>query len=109
MNTGNYDFEDINAIDIPLFNDHLEKLLNGEELGIHTFKLFDPYKKYEYVESGLEEKYTACLDKSGVVKTVDWDGLNKHPWYDYYTEASVKKVYNSFCKYFKEEYKKKIK
>ena len=87
----------------------VKKLLNAEELGIHTFELFDPYKKYEYVESGLEEKYTTCLDKSGVVKTVDWEGLKKHPWYDYYTEASVKKVYNSFCKYFKEEYKKKIK
>ncbi|PGH25253.1 hypothetical protein [Fusobacterium animalis] len=86
----------------------VKKLLNGEELGIHTFELFDPYKKYEYVESGLEEKYTTCLDKSGIVKTVDWEGLNKHPWYDYYTEASVKKVYNSFCKYFKEEYEKKI-
>ena len=87
----------------------VKKLLNGEEHEIHTFELFDPYKKYEYVESGLEEKYTTCLDKSGVVKTVDWEGLKKHPWYDYYTEASVKKVYNSFCKYFKEEYKKKIK
>ena len=86
----------------------VKKLLNGEELGIHTFELFDPYKKYEYVESGLEEKYTTCLDKSGVVKTVDWEGLKKHPWYDYYTEASVKKVYNSFCQYFKEEYEKKI-
>ena len=86
----------------------VKKLLNGEELGIHTFELFDPYKKYKYVESGVEEKYTTCLDKSGVVKTVDWEGLNKHPWYDYYTEASIKKVYNSFCKYFKEEYEKKI-
>jgi len=36
----------------------VKKLLNGKELGIHTFKLFDPYKKYEYVGSGLEEKYT---------------------------------------------------
>lgn len=54
----------------------VKKLLNGEELGIHTFELFDPYKKYEYVESGLEEKYTTYLDKSGVVKTVDWEGLN---------------------------------
>nr|WP_235044477.1 hypothetical protein [Fusobacterium hwasookii] len=34
------------------------KLLNVEELEIHTFELFDPYKKYEYVGSGLEEKYT---------------------------------------------------
>ena len=73
----------------------------GNEIGVFI------YKKYEYVESGLEEKYTTCLDKSAVVKTVDWEGLNKHSWYDYYIEASVKKVYNSFCKYFKEEYEKK--
>ena len=36
----------------------VKKLLNVEELEIHTFELFDPYKKYEYVGSGLEEKYT---------------------------------------------------
>jgi len=39
MNIGNYDFEDINAIDIPLFNDHLEKLLNGEEVEMPVFNL----------------------------------------------------------------------
>ena len=36
----------------------VKKLLNVEELEIHTFELLDPYKKYEYVVSGLEEKYT---------------------------------------------------
>ena len=36
----------------------VKKLLNVEELEIHTFELLDPYKKYEYVGSGLEEKYT---------------------------------------------------
>ena len=36
----------------------VKKLLNVEELEIHTLELLDPYKKYEYVGSGLEEKYT---------------------------------------------------
>ena len=36
----------------------VKKLLNVEELEIHTFELLDPYKKYEYVGSGLEEKCT---------------------------------------------------
>ena len=31
---GNYNFEDIEAIDLKLFNDHLTKLLNGEEVEI---------------------------------------------------------------------------
>ena len=34
---GNYDFETIKAIDIKLFNDHLIKLLNGEEIKVPTF------------------------------------------------------------------------
>lgn len=58
------------------------------------------------MESGLEEKYTTCLDKSGVVKTVDWDGLNKHPWYDYYTEASVKKFTTHFANILKKNIRK---
>ncbi len=34
---GEYDFEDINAIDIDLFNDQLLKLLNGEEVELPEF------------------------------------------------------------------------
>ena len=29
---GEYDFETIEALDLPLFNDHLTKLINGEEI-----------------------------------------------------------------------------
>ena len=36
-NQGNYDFECIEAIDTKLFNDHLVKLLNGEEIEMPTF------------------------------------------------------------------------
>lgn len=34
---GEYDFESIDAIDIPLFNDHLIRILNGEEVEVPTF------------------------------------------------------------------------
>lgn len=34
---GNYDFERLEAIDLELFNDHLKKLLNGEEVELPTF------------------------------------------------------------------------
>lgn len=34
---GNYDFECIEAIDTKLFNEHILKLLNGEEIDVPTF------------------------------------------------------------------------
>ncbi|MBF0312551.1 MAG: nucleoside kinase [Oligoflexia bacterium] len=34
---GNYDFESLNAIDVPLFGDHLSKLLRGEEVDLPVF------------------------------------------------------------------------
>eukprot|EP00703_Trepomonas_sp_PC1_P002583 JAP94023.1 Uridine kinase [Trepomonas sp. PC1] len=35
--SGNYDFEHIEAMDIDLFNDHLSKLLHGEQVQVPTF------------------------------------------------------------------------
>ena len=54
MNIGNYDFEDINAIDIPLFNDHLEKLLNGEEVEMPTFNFKIGKKEYSGKKTRLK-------------------------------------------------------
>lgn len=34
---GNYDFEHINAIDLDLFNQHLQDLINGKEIEVPTF------------------------------------------------------------------------
>ena len=34
---GKYDFERLDAIDLDLFNDHLTKLLNGEEVQLSVF------------------------------------------------------------------------
>ncbi len=44
---GNYDFECLEAIDIDLFNDHLKKLLNNEEVLIPTFNFIDGKKEYK--------------------------------------------------------------
>lgn len=43
---GNYDFESIEAIDLELFNDHLTKLLNGEEVEMPQFDFHEGTKKY---------------------------------------------------------------
>lgn len=43
---GQYDFECIEAIDLDLFNDHLTKLLNGEEIEVPTFNFKTGHKEY---------------------------------------------------------------
>ena len=43
---GNYDFERLEAIDLDLFNSHLTKLLNGEEVELPTFDFKTGTKKY---------------------------------------------------------------
>lgn len=43
---GNYDFECIEALDTKLFNEHLVKLLNGEEVQMPTFDFKEGTKRY---------------------------------------------------------------
>lgn len=43
---GKYNFETIDAIDLKLLNDHLSKLLNGEEIDVPTFDFKEGHKKY---------------------------------------------------------------
>lgn len=44
---GNYDFECIEAIDLKLFNEHLVKLLNGEEIEVPKFDFKVGTKRYD--------------------------------------------------------------
>ena len=44
---GNYDFECIEAIDLKLFNEHLVKLLNGEEIEVPSFDFKVGTKRYD--------------------------------------------------------------
>ncbi len=43
---GSYDFESINAIDINLFNEHLTKIIAGEEVNIPSFNFFKGEREY---------------------------------------------------------------
>ncbi len=44
---GNYDFESIDAVDIELFNKHLEILIQGEEVEIPTFNFLKGEREYK--------------------------------------------------------------
>lgn len=43
---GEYDFESIRAINVDLFNDHLTRLINGEEVEIPTFNFYKGKGEY---------------------------------------------------------------
>ncbi len=54
---GEYNFEDIHAIDIKLFNDHMNALLRGEKVEIPQFNFLTGRKEYngEYIQLGEED------------------------------------------------------
>ena len=52
---GNYDFECIEAIDTKLFNEHILKLLNGEEIDVPTFDFEKGTKRYNGEKMRLKD------------------------------------------------------
>ena len=52
---GDYDFETIEAIDLNLFNEHLTKLLAGEEVKVPTFNFHTGTKEYKGNTMKLED------------------------------------------------------
>jgi len=79
---GNYDFEALEAIDIDLFNDHLLRLIHGEEVEIPIFNFHTGYReahgrKLKLQENqiiivegihGLNEKLTSAVDHKNKYK-----------------------------------------
>jgi len=59
---GKYDFESIDAIDVKLFNDHLVKMLNGEEVKIPSFNFFTGKKEYKGNTIKLEEDSVLVIE-----------------------------------------------
>ena len=51
---GDYDFEALEAVDLKLLNEHLVKLLNGEEIDMPTFDFMTGSKKYKGNKMKLE-------------------------------------------------------
>ncbi len=44
---GNYDYASLKALDLDLFNEHLKKLLNGEEVALPTYDFIEGEKQYK--------------------------------------------------------------
>ena len=59
---GEYDFESIEAIDLNLFNNHLNKLLNGEEIEMPEFDFFEGTKKYKGKKLKLEKDQVLVIE-----------------------------------------------
>lgn len=59
---GNYDFECIEAIDIELFNEHLTKLLKGEEIEIPEFDFHVGTKRYNGKKMKLEPDQVLVIE-----------------------------------------------
>lgn len=55
LETGEYDYESVNAIDLDLFHKQLESLLNMEEVSIPTYNFYTGKKEYNNKLLKLEE------------------------------------------------------
>ena len=53
---GNYDFECLEALDVELLNNHIQRLLSGEEVAIPTFDFTDGHKYYKGNTIKLEQE-----------------------------------------------------
>ena len=59
---GNYDFECIEAIDTNLFNEHILKLLNGEEIDVPTFDFEQGTKRYNGEKMRLKDDQILVIE-----------------------------------------------
>lgn len=59
---GDYDFECIEAIDLDLFNEHLIKLLNGEEIDVPEFDFVVGTKRYNGKKMSLAEDEVLVIE-----------------------------------------------
>ena len=59
---GDYDFECLEAIDLELFNDHLTRLLNGEEVEMPEFDFHVGTKRYNGKKLKLEEDEVLVIE-----------------------------------------------
>lgn len=59
---GKLNFEALNAVDLKLLNDHLIKLLNGEEIQVPTFDFIEGHKFYDGKTMKLEKDEVLIME-----------------------------------------------
>lgn len=81
---GDYDFETIKAINIDLFNDHLTRLINGEEVDIPTFNFYKGKGEYLGKKIKLEKEDILIIEGLHAVNEELTKSISKDKKYKVY-------------------------
>ena len=84
---GEYDFEHIEAIDLQLFNDHLTKLLNGEEIEMPEFDFHIGSKKYNGKKLKLQQDEILVIEGIHCLNDRLTSSISKDQKYKIYISA----------------------
>ena len=84
---GNYDFECIESIDLKLFNEHLTKLLNGEEIEIPKFDFKVGTKRYDGEKMKLEKDEVLVIEGIHCLNDKLTSSIEKDKKYKIYISA----------------------
>ena len=84
---GEYDFECIEAIDLNLFNDHLVKLLNGEEIEMPEFDFAVGTKKYNGKKMKLADDEVLVIEGIHCLNDKLTSQISKEQKYKIYISA----------------------
>lgn len=84
---GGYDFECIEAIDLDLFNEHLVKLLNREEIEVPEFDFREGSKKYKGKKMKLEQDEILVIEGIHCLNDKLTSHISKNQKYKIYISA----------------------
>ena len=84
---GTYDFECIEAIDLKLFNEHLTKLLNGEEIDVPTFNFKTGNNEYHGEKMKLADDEVLVMEGIHCLNDKLTESIPKEQKYKIYISA----------------------
>ena len=84
---GNYDFERLDAIDLKLFNDHLKRLLKGEEIEVPTFNFKTGHKEYNGETMRLKKNEVLVIEGIHCLNDALTTAIPKNKKYKIYISA----------------------
>ena len=84
---GEYDFESIEAIDLKLFNEHIESLLEGKEVEMPVFDFIEGRKKYNGQKTKLMEDGILVIEGIHCLNDKLTSSISKEQKYKIYISA----------------------
>jgi len=81
---GEYDFETIDALDLPLFNNHMSALFNGETIEMPEFNFMTGEKEYKGNKLTLGKRDVLVLEGIHALNPLLLDGIDENLKYKIY-------------------------